>query len=290
MNLSQVLNSIISRLEDNKTLSSNFLLDEKIDLRIADAYFQKKLKSEVNRISPSSKKVIEPTHKEERKVLIPIPSTEVKPSFIPILLTTNWHTATELNTLESLINHCEQCQLSTTRKNFVFGRGNPNADILVIGEAPGAEEDERGEPFVGRSGKLLTDILKAIEFEREDVYIANIIKCRPPENRRPTANEVTQCEPFLHKQIELIKPKFILALGLTAMESLLKEKFKMADIRGKLIKYRDVVLIPTYHPAALLRNPSLKKETWQDVKLLKSLYQKFKDNTLFLEDKDFIIK
>jgi DNA polymerase len=168
-----------------------------------------------------------------------------------------------------------ECGLGKTRKNFVFGVGNPNADILIIGEAPGADEDEQGEPFVGRAGQLLNKMLEAIDIKRSDVYIANIIKCRPPNNRRPTNEEINECEPYLHKQIELIKPKIILALGLTAVNSLLKMEFKMSDIRGNLLDYRGIKLIITYHPAALLRNPAWKRAAWEDLKLLKETYSNF---------------
>jgi DNA polymerase len=155
----------------------------------------------------------------------------------------------------------------------VFGSGNPNADIMVIGEAPGADEDEQGLPFVGRAGQLLTKILESIEMPREQVYICNILKCRPPNNRKPLASETDQCEPYLWKQIELIKPKFILALGLTAANTLLKNKESMTALRGKVHDYQGISTIVTYHPAALLRNPDWKKHTWEDVKFLRKLYQ-----------------
>ncbi|MDD3125363.1 MAG: uracil-DNA glycosylase [Candidatus Kapabacteria bacterium] len=164
------------------------------------------------------------------------------------------------------------CPLGKTRRNFVFGTGNPNADILIIGEGPGAEEDAQGKPFVGRSGQLLTKIIEAIKFTRDEVFIANIVKCRPPENRRPEVNEIDACEPYLKRQIDLIKPQFILALGLTAVDTLFKKKHKMGDIRGKLQNYHGIPTLATYHPAALLRNPNLKRDTWEDVKFLRRLY------------------
>jgi DNA polymerase len=156
----------------------------------------------------------------------------------------------------------------------VFGSGNPNADIMFIGEAPGADEDQQGLPFVGRAGKLLTKIIEAIDLTRNDVYIANIIKCRPPNNRRPLAPEVEQCEPYLKKQIELINPKFIMSLGLTSIDTLLKSKHKMKDSRGKVFEYEGKKLFVTYHPAALLRNPNWKKDTWEDMKMLRKMYDK----------------
>lgn len=183
-----------------------------------------------------------------------------------------WYKTTSLDELKSCIEKCQDCPLGATRTEFVFGTGNPNADIMVIGEAPGADEDAQGEPFVGRAGQLLTKILQAIGLERDDVFICNILKCRPPGNRRPLPYEVDECEPYLVKQIELIKPEFILALGLTAVDTLLKKKHKMADTRGTLTEYRGIKMIVTYHPAALLRNPNLKKQTWEDVQMLRNLY------------------
>lgn len=191
-----------------------------------------------------------------------------------------WNESKDVNELNQKINRCMECKLGSTRTNFVFGTGNPNADIMVIGEAPGKDEDEQGKPFVGRAGQLLTKILAAIDLSRDEVFIANIIKCRPPNNRRPESDEVAQCMPYLKKQIELIKPKFILALGLTAVDTLLGKKHKMADTRGNLIDYQNTKMLVTYHPAALLRNPNWKKATWEDVKYLRKLY----DQTLNKEE------
>jgi DNA polymerase len=201
------------------------------------------------------------------------PSPPVWSSTVPEL----WREASSLDILNQTICGCLNCKLGPTRTNFVFGVGNPNADIMVIGEAPGADEDAQGEPFVGRGGQLLTKILEAIHLKREDVYIANIIKCRPPNNRRPESDEVEQCEPYLLKQIELVQPKFILALGLTAVNTLFKANYKMGDIRGKQLSFRGIPLIATYHPAALLRNPEWKKATWEDVKLLRRLYDESRE-------------
>lgn len=187
----------------------------------------------------------------------------------------NWQSASNLDELNELIHDCIECPLGETRNKFVFGEGNPNAEIFVIGEGPGADEDAQGRPFIGRAGQLLTKILKAIEFEREDVFIGNIVKCRPPNNRRPEAAEVEKCEQYLHKQIELIDPQFILALGLTAVDTLLKSKHKMADIRGNFMDYRGRRMMVTYHPAALLRNPALKKPVWEDVQKLRAAYDEY---------------
>lgn len=191
---------------------------------------------------------------------------------------TAWKNCSSLKEMHSLICNCLNCELGKTRKNFVFGVGNPNADIMIIGEAPGADEDEQGEPFVGKAGQLLTKILEAINIKRSEVFIANIIKCRPPDNRKPLVSETEQCMPYLLKQISLIKPAFIVALGLTAIDTLLNAKHKMGDMRGKLIDYCGAKMLVTYHPAALLRNPEWKKFVWEDVKLLRKLYDEFLQN------------
>lgn len=178
-------------------------------------------------------------------------------------------------TLEELydkIHDCTKCPLSETRTKFVFGAGNPNADVMLIGEAPGAEEDKQGEPFVGRAGKLLTDILKAIDFDREEVYIANILKCRPPNNRDPLPSEVEKCKPHLMKQIDLIKPKAILCLGRVAAIELLGKKLTLTKLREEVYELNGIKVMATYHPAALLRNPNWKRGCWEDVKKFRKLY------------------
>jgi uracil-DNA glycosylase len=167
---------------------------------------------------------------------------------------------------------CSRCKLHTLgRKQVVFGVGNPNADLMFVGEAPGADEDIQGEPFVGRAGQLLTKIIESIALRREDVYIANVIKCRPPGNRNPEPDEVEQCEPFLFRQVDIIKPKVIVALGKFAAQCLLKTDTPITRIRGREFTYRDAVLIPTYHPAYLLRNPSAKRDVWEDMKKVRAI-------------------
>lgn len=180
--------------------------------------------------------------------------------------------AENLDELYQMICHCQKCSLGKTRNKFVFGKGNPDADVLVIGEGPGADEDIKGEPFVGRAGQLLTDILKAINFSRDEVYIANIIKCRPPGNRTPLPSEMETCIPYLLKQIELIKPKLILCLGLTAAQGLLKKKDTLSNFRGKVFEFANAKVMVTYHPAALLRNPNWKRDCWEDVKKFRKLF------------------
>ncbi|NLT49551.1 MAG: uracil-DNA glycosylase [Ignavibacteria bacterium] len=183
-----------------------------------------------------------------------------------------FNSVNSLEEFNSLINECKKCPLGNSRKKFVFGAGNPDANLMIIGEAPGADEDIQGEPFVGRAGKLLTDILIAIQFKREEVFIANILKCRPPNNRNPLPAEMEQCLPYLYKQIELIKPKVILCLGLVAANSLLKNKLSLTQMRGNVYELNGVKVMVTYHPAALLRNPGWKRGCWEDVQKLRKLY------------------
>jgi uracil-DNA glycosylase len=155
---------------------------------------------------------------------------------------------------------CCRCKLAGLgRTQVVFGVGNPRAELMFVGEAPGADEDIQGEPFVGRAGQLLTKIIEAIGMRREDVFIANVLKCRPPNNRNPEPDEVEQCEPFLHRQIDIVKPKVIVALGKFAAQCLLKTNTPITRLRGQEFKYRDAILMPTYHPAYLLRTPSAKR-------------------------------
>jgi uracil-DNA glycosylase len=167
---------------------------------------------------------------------------------------------------------CSRCKLHTLgRTQVVFGVGNPSADLMFVGEAPGADEDVQGEPFVGRAGQLLTKIIEAIGLGRSDVYIANVIKCRPPGNRNPEPDEVEQCEPFLFRQIDTVKPKVVVALGKFAAQCLLRTNDPITRIRGREFKYRDAILIPTYHPAYLLRTPSAKREVWEDMKRVRAI-------------------
>lgn len=170
------------------------------------------------------------------------------------------------------ICECQNCPLGQTRNKFVYGVGNPKADIMFIGEAPGAEEDRRGEPFVGRAGQLLDKILIAIGFNRDQVYIANILKCRPPGNRDPQPDEMEQCFGYLREQIRIIQPKLLCALGRISAQALLNTKTPLGKLRGSWHEYEGVPLLVTYHPAALLRFPAYKKDTWADVQKLKAEY------------------
>jgi uracil-DNA glycosylase len=185
----------------------------------------------------------------------------------------DWQTATDLETLRSLISNCTKCDLHKTRTNFVFGVGNPNAKVMVVGEAPGADEDAKGEPFVGRAGQLLNKMLLAIGFPREEVFIANILKSRPPGNRDPQADEVASCEPYLWKQIDIIQPKLIICMGRIAGTNLLKNGIDtLAKMRGNVYDFRGAKVMVTYHPAALLRNPNWKAPAWEDLQKFRRLY------------------
>jgi len=167
---------------------------------------------------------------------------------------------------------CTRCKLhGLGRRQIVFGVGNPAADLMFVGEAPGRDEDIQGYPFVGRAGQLLTKIIEAIDLTREQVYIANVIKCRPPENRNPEPDEVASCEPFLFAQIDVVKPSVIVALGSFAVRTLLRTDAAISRLRGKVYDYRGAKLVPTFHPAYLLRSPEKKRETWEDMKKVRAL-------------------
>jgi len=179
-----------------------------------------------------------------------------------------------METLQSIredLGDCRRCKLAEGRINIVFGAGNPNADLMFVGEAPGRDEDRQGEPFVGRAGQLLTKIIEAIGLQRDDVYIANILKCRPPNNRDPQPDEVAACSPFLFKQVEVIKPKVIVALGAYAARNLLDTERAISKLRGRFHEYRGTLLMPTYHPAYLLRNPQAKRPVWEDMQMVRDL-------------------
>jgi uracil-DNA glycosylase family 4 len=178
-------------------------------------------------------------------------------------------TVQTVRTLEELraeIGDCRRCKLCQGRTQIVFGTGNPQAELVFVGEAPGRDEDMKGEPFVGRAGQLLTEIItKGMKLRREDVYIANVVKCRPPENRNPEPDEISSCEPFLLKQLDLIQPRMIVALGTFAAQTLLKTKTPISRLRGVWHSYHGIKLMPTLHPAYLLRNPGDKRLVWQDI-------------------------
>jgi DNA polymerase len=214
----------------------------------------------------------EPIMKEAEKKI------EMKTNPIPIPLSTipiseEWQNAADLDTLKSMIENCTKCALHLTRTKFVFGVGNPNAKVMVIGEAPGADEDKKGEPFVGRAGQLLDKMIAAINFPREEVFIANILKSRPPGNRDPQPAEIAACEPYLWKQIDIIKPKMILCMGRVAGMNLLKNGIDtLAKMRGNVYDFRGAKVMVTYHPAALLRNSTWKPAAWEDLQKFRKIY------------------
>jgi len=183
---------------------------------------------------------------------------------------TESHVSLPAETLEDLratIGDCQRCKLCAGRTNLVFGVGNPRAKLMFVGEGPGRDEDLKGEPFVGRAGQLLTDIItKGMGLKREDVYICNVVKCRPPENRNPEPDEVAACEPFLKRQIDIVRPEIIVALGKFAVQTLLNSKMPISKLRGVWASYHGIKLMPTFHPAYLLRNPADKKLVWEDIK------------------------
>jgi len=178
------------------------------------------------------------------------------------------------------LGDCKRCKLHRTRRTIVFGEGNENATLMFIGEGPGYDEDVQGRPFVGKAGQLLTKIIESINLPREEVYIANIIKCRPPQNRNPEPDEIQSCNPFLMNQIRVIQPRIICALGTFSAQTLLKTDTKISALRGKLFDLEGIKVIPTYHPAFLLRNPERKREVWEDMKKIAEL---IKNPTLMTE-------
>ena len=169
------------------------------------------------------------------------------------------------------IGDCQRCRLAPTRKTIVFGQGNPNARLMFVGEAPGADEDEQGLAFVGKAGQLLTKIIEAIGMTRDEVFIANVLMCRPPQNRNPEPDEVISCQPFLEQKIEAIRPKVLVGLGKFGAHWLLKTAEPITRLRGRLGRYNGITVMPTYHPAYLLRNPGAKKDVWEDMKVVRSL-------------------
>lgn len=203
----------------------------------------------------------------------PAPAIDAAATPEPEAATAGESSAASLAALRGEIGDCTRCALHALgRRQVVFGTGNAAADLMFVGEAPGADEDIKGEPFVGRAGQLLTKIIEAIEMKREDVYIANVIKCRPPGNRNPEPAEVATCSPFLLRQIAIVKPRVIVALGTFAAQMLLGTDAPISRLRGRVHDYRDGIrLVPTFHPAYLLRSPDKKREVWEDMKIVRAL-------------------
>jgi DNA polymerase len=189
--------------------------------------------------------------------------TQIPPSLPPVI----GDKPSALKLIREDIGDCTRCRLHKGRTNLVFGVGNVNADLMFVGEGPGADEDAKGEPFVGRAGQLLNNMISAMGLKREDVYIANVVKCRPPSNRTPEKDECDTCSPFLMRQIDVVKPKAIVALGAVAAKNLLAVSDSMANLRGRWYDFRDTKLLVSYHPAYLLRDPRQKKEAWKDLQM-----------------------
>ena len=198
---------------------------------------------------------------------IPAPGISFDPPSGDLFATDPIQQTRSLEDVATLIAACERCKLCEGRTNTVPGEGPANARLVVIGEGPGRTEDQTGRPFVGRAGELLTKILEAIKLPRDHVFICNIVKCRPPENRLPQYDEIAACLPFLYRQLELVKPKVILAMGGTAAQSLLNTKQSLGALRNQVHRFRGIPVVVTYHPAALLRNPNWKRPTWDDVRI-----------------------
>ncbi len=226
-------------------------------------------KSIVIKPEPAIEKLTENFVQEIEAETVSVETTLVKEYFSSFAENDNWED------LENRISACAKCELHTSRTQTVFGVGNNDADWLIIGEAPGAEEDRQGEPFIGRAGQLLNSMLMAVSLRREQVFIANILKCRPPNNRDPHPEEVISCEPYLQRQIELIKPKIILCVGRIAAQNLLKVETPIGKMRGKKYFYEplEIPVVVTYHPAYLLRSPTQKSKSWEDLLLAKSLME-----------------
>ena len=177
----------------------------------------------------------------------------------------------QLAQLRQDLGDCTRCKLHSTRTHIVYGVGNPRADLMFVGEAPGRDEDQQGIPFVGRAGQLLTKIIEAIDLQRDEVYITNVIKCRPPSNRNPEPDEIQTCQPFLFAQIDAVQPKVIVALGAFAVRTLLQRDDAISRLRGRVFDYRGAKLVPTFHPAYLLRSPDKKRDVWEDMKTVRSI-------------------
>ncbi len=203
-----------------------------------------------------------------RPAVAPPPAAKVVATSGDLFATGVRH-ATTLDELRAELGDCQRCKLWKGRTHIVYGVGNPHAKLMFVGEGPGRDEDLQAEPFVGRAGQLLTEIItKGMKMRRQDVYIANVIKCRPPENRNPEPDEITACEPFLRRQIDIIQPKVLVALGTFAAQTLLGMRVPISRLRGHWYDYQGVKLMPTLHPAYLLRNPNDKKLVWEDIKMV----------------------
>jgi DNA polymerase len=229
----------------------------------------KELKSELCEVIGQARAVLEDLDRVGLGEVYPgdvgetLPACSLDPSDSPAACRSS-----SLEEVQVELGDCHRCELSRERNSIVFGVGHPDADLVLVGEGPGREEDKKGEPFVGEAGRLLDRILLAMGLQRSEVYICNVVKCRPPGNRDPKPEEISACEPFLQKQLASIRPKVIIALGKFAAQTLLDSTTPISRLRGHWAEYHGIALMPTYHPAYLLRNPLGKREVWEDVKLV----------------------
>jgi len=203
-------------------------------------------------------------HKDRITASMAAPETQ---NAVPIVVSND---VTTLDSIRAEIGDCQRCKLAPQRTNIVFGSGNPGAELVFVGEAPGYDEDQQGLPFVGRAGQLLTKIIESINLKREDVYICNVLKCRPPDNRNPEPDEVASCNPFLKKQLATIRPKIVCCLGTFAAQTVLQMAAPISKLRGKFFDMDGMRVIATFHPAYLLRSPDKKREVWEDMKQIRA--------------------
>ena len=243
--------------------------DVRLDLRERARYFAELTDVGVPRsaLSAPGSAVSAPPVAPVASVVARAPRAPVAPVFTP-----EGAALPDLEGVRGWIGDCQRCKLAGGRKTIVFGQGNPEARLMFVGEAPGADEDEQGLAFVGRAGQLLTDIIeKGLKIPRRDVFIANVLKCRPPQNRNPEPDEILSCQPFLEKQIALIRPRVLVGLGKFSAQWLFKSMEPISRLRGRIGDYDGIKVVPTFHPAYLLRNPGAKKDVWEDMKVVRRL-------------------
>jgi uracil-DNA glycosylase family 4 len=246
-------------------MAKNTLLDEYMNiLTTVKSYVEDEIESGFNEVSSTD------------QIKMPRRS-EIRDHSNPLFNSAGQESEMAFNTMDDIrkaIEECHKCPLYKTRTNIVFGSGNENAKLVFVGEAPGQDEDQQGKPFVGKAGQKLTQIINAMGLSRDEVYITNVLKCRPPNNRNPIPHEIEACEAFLIAQLQIIKPKIICALGTFAAQTLLKTDQPISKLRGRFHTYQGIKLMPTYHPAFLLRSPKYKKDVWEDVQKVRIEYDK----------------
>ncbi len=240
--------------------------DVRLDLRERARYF-----AELTDVGVPRSALAAPVSDVSVPLLVSAAAKPVRAPAAPVL-TSEGVELRDLEAIRGWIGDCQRCKLAGGRKTIVFGQGSPQAQLMFVGEAPGADEDEQGLAFVGRAGQLLTDIIeKGLKIPRKDVFIANVLKCRPPQNRNPEPDEILSCQPFLEKQIALIRPKVLVGLGKFSAQWLFKSMEPISRLRGRIGDYDGIKVVPTFHPAYLLRNPGAKKDVWEDMKVVRRL-------------------